>query len=287
MKTIFYSLTLVFFCLSSIAYSQNRQLKAFKIYNQKGKEVHWKKVIKKSQDQDIILMGELHNNALSHWIQFELISALDDSNQNLKIGAEMFEADNQILIDEYFQGLINTKSFEGEVRLWNNYNTDYKPILEYAKSNDIPFIGTNIPRRYASALYYKGDSLFDELSPSAKEWICPLPFEFPRELECYQGLLAMTGHGGENLAKSQAIKDATMAHFILKNYTQGDLFIHLNGNQHSIYKEAIIWYLLKANPNLKTLSFHTEESEDLTWKEEYEGLADFILVIDQDIPDSY
>ncbi len=50
-------------------------------------------------------------------------------------------------------------------------------------------------------------------------------------------MLAMASHSGpmagsgENMARSQAVKDATMAHFILKN--RKGLFLHYHGAYHS------------------------------------------------------
>ena len=38
------------------------------------------------------------------------------------------------------------------------------------------------------------------------------------------------GHGGVNLSKSQAIKDATMAYFISQNLNSNGIFIHYNGS---------------------------------------------------------
>ena len=50
---------------------------------------------------DIILFGELHNNSISHWLQFELTKALYETKGNkLLLGSEMFEADDQIKINE-------------------------------------------------------------------------------------------------------------------------------------------------------------------------------------------
>ncbi len=287
MRQILPFLLLSIFLISTNSFGQNKQLTAYQIYNHKGKRVQWKKLLRKVKTQDIVFIGELHNNALSHWMQYQLISSSSDNPRPIKVGAEMFETDNQILIDEYFQGLISKKNFESEARLWNNYSTDYSPILNYAKENNIPFIATNIPRRYASAVYRMGDEFEEKLSTEAKKWICPLPFKFPKELDCYKGLMAMTGHGGENLAKAQAIKDATMGYFILKNYQPGDLFFHLNGNQHSINREAIVWYLLQSNPNLNILTIHTETNSDLKWQEDYEGKADYIFVVDETIPTTY
>lgn len=53
----------------------------------------------------------------------------------------------------------------------------------------------------------------------------------------------MGGHGGENLPKAQALKDATMAHNILENHIQGSLFIHYQWKLHSDDYEGIYWYL--------------------------------------------
>ena len=57
-------------------------------------------------------------------------------------------------------------------------------------------------------------------------------------------------HGNQNLPKAQAIKDATMAHFILENWEKGKTFIHYNGSYHSDNFEGIVWYLKQENPNL-------------------------------------
>ena len=40
-------------------------------------------------------------------------------------------------------------------------------------------------------------------------------------------------HTTMHLAEAQAMKDATMAHFILKNWEPGKTFLHFNGSYHS------------------------------------------------------
>jgi len=54
-------------------------------------------------------------------------------------------------------------------------------------------------------------------------------------------MLSMQSHGGENLPKAQALKDATMAFFISENYIFGKIFIHFNGAYHSDNYEEILW----------------------------------------------
>ncbi|MEZ4981018.1 MAG: ChaN family lipoprotein [Saprospiraceae bacterium] len=42
---------------------------------------------------------------------------------------------------------------DSTARLWSNYKTDYAPLVDFAKENDLQFVATNIPRRYASLVY--------------------------------------------------------------------------------------------------------------------------------------
>jgi hypothetical protein len=108
-------------------------------------------------------------------------------------GAEMFESDNQLILDEYLQGLISQSRFEAEARLWPNYRTDYKPLVELARENKLRFVATNIPRRYASVVNSKGFEGLDELSEQAKLCCRPLPVIYNPDLKAYSSMLEMEG----------------------------------------------------------------------------------------------
>ncbi|MDZ7755863.1 ChaN family lipoprotein [Rhodohalobacter sp.] len=111
---------------------------AYLIYNKNGNVVSYQSLKVQSTNSDLVFFGELHNNTIAHWLQIELLQDLaSDTSRSTLVGMEMFEADQQLLIDEYFEGLISQSSFENEARLWNNYSTDYKPVLEFAKENDL------------------------------------------------------------------------------------------------------------------------------------------------------
>jgi uncharacterized iron-regulated protein len=253
---------------------------AYQIYDSKGKESNYDKMLKDAKEADIILFGELHDNPICHWLQLELTKNLFDAKKNnLIMGAEMFEADDQIALNEYLQGKISDKTLKDEVKLWPNYTTDYKPLLEFSKTNTIPFIADNIPRRYANMVYSKGLGRLDSLDAEAKKWICPLPMKYDGTLKCYKDIYESAGgHGGENLPKSQAIKDATMAYFILKNYSKGKTFIHYNGSYHSNYHQGIEWYLKQDNPNLKIFTIgSTEQAAIDTLAKDAVNMADYII----------
>lgn len=352
---------------------------AYQIFNKDGSSKNFGKILKEAEDADIIFFGELHNNPIAHWLELELTKALyENKKDQLVLGAEMFEADDQYKIDEYFSGLVNQKSFEKECRVWNNYQTDYKPLVEFAKEKKLKFIATNIPRRYASVVSRSGLIGLDSLSNKAKEFIAPLPIVVDMNLPGYKKLLEDLGDthkpegmpkmpegmadmvnkdstkkmdsagmkikGGmppkfppemmakmakkdsdsktlpdsinsktkpsmppkmpppEGMAKmdekkmpkmnfiaeAQASKDATMSYFILKNFKDGNLFLHYDGAYHSNNYEGIVWFIKKAKPNMRIITISTVEQEKIEdLADENKGLADFIIVVPDDMTKTY
>jgi uncharacterized iron-regulated protein len=258
---------------------------AYQLFNNKGKQVKYKKLLKEAEKADIVFFGELHNNPISHWLQLELTQDLFSlKNGMITMGAEMFESDNQVILDEYLLGIKDKKSFEEEARLWKNYKTDIAPLVEFAKENKIHFVATNIPRRYASMVFRGGFEALDTLSTETKALIVPLPPAYDPELPGYKNMMdMMAGHGGEpneNFPKAQAIKDATMAYFIHRNMEEGKLFIHFHGTYHSDNYEGILWYLKLLRPNLKMLTISTTEADkSKRLIEEKRGVADFIIAV--------
>ena len=280
-------LLLIFFLfITTASFAQDR---SYVIYTSSGKKTTFTKMVKALIEKDVILFGELHDNPIAHWLELELTMAMDKKN-DLTLGAEMLEADNQQEVNDYLAGTIDAKALDTSARLWMNHDTDYAPLLDYAKENEIPFIATNIPRRYASLVYKNGGfPALDTLTEEEKAWIAPLPIEFDPNLPQYKNILEMMGeHGSPDLVKAQAIKDATMAHFILANFVAGGQFIHYNGAFHSNFYEGILWYLMRARPDLNYGTISTVTQADInSLDKENKGMADFIIVVDEDMTSTY
>jgi uncharacterized iron-regulated protein len=271
----------------------SQMLPAYTIFTGDGKKADYGDIIKFILKADVVFFGELHDNPIAHWLELEITKSLYETKETkLNLAAEMFETDNQILIDEYFSGLIRESSFESEVRKWNNYTTDYKPLLNFAKENNLKFIASNIPRRYASMVSSGGFEILEKVDPEGKKFIAPLPVDYDPELPCYKDMLSMgggpTGHSSENLPKAQAIKDATMAYSILKYWQKGQITIHFNGSYHSDRYQGIIWYLKKYNPDIRIATITTVLQDDLkNMKEESKGYADFVIVVPTSMTRTY
>jgi len=283
MKIVFLIFSIGFFIGSS---AQNKQ--SYQIFNQKAKKVCYRKIINTSQKSDVLLFGEFHDNSVAHWLELEITKDLL-GKKNIVLGAEMLESDNQKQVNQYLKAEINQKKLDSTARLWPNYKTDYKPLVDFAKELKIAFIATNIPRRFASLVFKNGFEALDKLSDEEKNWIAPLPILFDSTLPGYVKMVQeMGGHGGENLPKAQAVKDATMAYFINKNRVENSLFIHYNGSYHSDNFEGIYWYLKQQNPNLKISTIATVSQKDISKLEaENYNKATFIIVIDEDVTKTY
>lgn len=261
---------------------------AYILYNSKGKKLNYGKMIQQLSDKDILLFGEYHNNPISHWLQLEVTTTLSQQRQ-LAMGAEMFEQDNQQALTDFIQGKISERRLDSSARLWKNYPTDYAPLVRFAKNNNLSFTATNIPRRYASLVARAGLEALDTLDAVSKSWIAPLPIAYDSSLPGYKNMISMMGgHGGSNLPKAQAIKDATMAHFILNNYSTGNLFIHYNGAYHSDFYEGILWYLKRQRPELKYATITTVSQKDISRLDaEHLGRADYIICVPENMTTTY
>ena len=264
--------------------------KAYQLFNNNGHEIQYSRLLETAKEADIILFGEQHDNPIDHWLEQELTKDLySDKKENLILSAEMFESDDQIKVEEYLSGAVSEKTLKDEAKLWTNFPSDYKPLLDFARKNKLRFVAANIPRRYANMVYTKGLQKLDSISEEAKKWISPLPIQYDSTLTCYKDIFTQAkGHGGQNLPKSQAIKDATMAYFILKNFSAGKLLIHFNGSYHSDHHQGIEWYLKKSNPSLKIFTISSTEQDSVDELEkDNTGLADCIIFTPTSMSKSY
>jgi len=281
MRTICTLLLACLGCLQVIA----GDLPAYALYTGKGKPVKFEQMCKVLSQKQVILFGEFHDDAIAHWLQLKTTEVLYTlKNGKLVLGAEMFEADMQGPLSNYIQGRTDEETFKKAVTsLWVNYKTDYRPLVELARARSLHFAACNVPRYIARYVYRQGFAALDTLPAEVKSLLPPLPIPYDAGLPGYRAMLEMGGgHGGENLPKAQAIKDATMAYQITKNMKDGHSLIHYNGAYHSNHYEGIVWYLKQYAPQLSVGTITTVRQKDVRRLEkEHIGTADFIICVDE------
>lgn len=278
--------------LTTVNYSQVNNL-SFRVYNGNGHSASLDEIIKKLSGFDVVFLGEMHDDSVAHSLQFEIFKRAFEKNKKkreVKLSMEMFERDIQNVVDEYLLDLITEKHFLSSSRPWGNYETDYRPLVEFAKDNKLKVIAANAPRRYVNMVSRLGRSSLEKLSPEAKSSLAPLPFGKSSEAYSEKFNALMGGHGSENILDSQTLWDSTMAFWISENLKQNkkNLIIHLNGSFHTENRLGTVEQLLKFKPNTKVLVVTMRYEEDFTNfdKSKHTGLGDFVILTDAKQPRS-
>jgi uncharacterized iron-regulated protein len=224
----------------------------YRAFDAKGSPVTLQSIIDSLGRADVLFVGETHDNAVAHLLEAELLRRADEAygpaspkRRPLALSLEMFERDVQTVLDEYLAGLITERHFLLSSRPWNNYGTDYKPLVEYARAHHLPVIAANAPARYVSRVSSQGpDSLKSLPKVAVKDWLPPLPFPVASEayaakFNSFMGggpTAAQSGaHGGLHLLEAQTLRDASMAYSIAEFLKRGrdPLVVQVNGTFHS------------------------------------------------------
>ena len=270
---------------------------AYRLFTAAGQPADYDQMLAELAQADVVLFGEQHNDALTHWLELQVakdLLKLKKPNQ-LVIGMEMFERDVQPLVAQYAAGTLADTAFERQARPWPNYATDYRPLLQFARENHIPVIGTNAPRPFAQAVARGSLKALDKLPVADRALLAPLPLKVDYDLPGYKNMAAMFGgdskaHGGgaQNIIQAQALKDATMAHFIATSRQPGQTLLHFNGSYHSDHHDGIVAWLRQYASKLRvrTLSVVTQEQLQQLEKEQV-NVADFVVVVPADASKTY
>ena len=287
-----FSILFILFLVVLNAPAQNSP-ETYRLYDAKGKAISYEKMINELAKEDVVFFGEMHNCPITHWLEYKVLESLYQAHKgNLDVGMEMFETDNQLIIDEYLKGMNKASQFEDECRLWPNYSTDYKPIVDFVDEHHLRLIATNVPRRYANIVKYHGLAYLDSLSAEAKTYMpkLPIPYKTNEQADQAFSLMAMMGKTKNTnpkfLGQSQGLKDATMAWFIAKNMKRP--FIHFNGNYHTDANDGIIRYLNIYRPKTKFKTIYSVKQENINRLDStYLGHGDYYICIPEDMVTTY
>ena len=281
--------------LISFGFSADRP--AYRLFTAAGAPADYDQMLAELAQADVVLFGEQHNDALAHWLELQVAKDLLKLKQpgQLVIGLEMFERDVQPLLARYAAGTLADTAFERQARPWPNYATDYRPLLQFARENHVPLVGTNAPRPFARVVAQRSLTALDKLPAADRALLAPLPLKVNYDLPGYRNMAAMFGgngsaHGGgaQNIIQAQALKDATMAHFVATSRQPGQTLLHFNGSYHSDHHDGIMAWLQQSAPKLRVRTISVVTQEQLqTLEKEQVNVADFVVVVPVDAAKTY
>ncbi|MDQ8003204.1 MAG: ChaN family lipoprotein [Pedobacter sp.] len=287
-------LTLLAFVLLPFLVKSQDISQHFKAYDiKKQKTISLDDIVADMANADVLFFGEEHNDSIGHYLEVSLFKKLATAYNN-KVGLtlEMFHTDVQPVINEYLAGIITEKNFTKEARAWNNYK-DYKPMIEFAKTEGIAVIGGNAAARYSNSVTKNGLEVLAKLPTTSKQFLPPNTIDTltGRYYDKFIGLLGGHSMGDMKVYQTQNFWDATMAWSIAKfaKENKGKKIFQVNGRFHSDEKLGTYAQLKKIAPKLKTLNIAAFAAEDFAnpdW-EKHKDLGDYVILTDPKVKKSF
>ncbi|WP_316798278.1 ChaN family lipoprotein [Pedobacter frigidisoli] len=266
----------------------------FKIYSiKKQKVVSLSEIIADMSKRDVLFFGEEHNDSVGHYLEAEIFKLLNQKYPNqIALSLEMFHTDIQPVIDEYLADAISEKNFIKEGRAWSNYS-DYKALIEYAKSSKLAVIGANAAARYSNAVTKGGLGALQSFPKSSLAFLPPVPIDTAsgRYYEKFTDLLGGHSMGTMKVYQTQNFWDATMAWSIskfLKNNKSAKVF-QINGRFHSDEKLGTVAQLVRYAPKASMLNisaFPDDGFENPDWSK-FSNLGDYVIITNPKVKRSY
>ena len=209
------------------------------------------------KDYQVIFFGEFHDSQPIHDAELDVLKGLHDLHgEKLVLSMEMFERDVQPMMDDYLAGTLSEELFLSQSRPWPQYRTAYKPLVDFAKSQGLPVLTSNIPRRMAAA-YAKAGSL-NGIAEADRPY---LPKVHKAGSEAYRAKFAATMAAMNDMPEAmvqpmfmaQCLKDDAMAESIAEYLdVHGDAVVyHVVGNFHSEGHLGAVEKLHGLRPDLK------------------------------------
>jgi len=176
------------------------------------------------QSERLVYVGETHTAYGDHLLQLEVLRGMAAEPEGLAIGVEWFQTRFQPAIDDYLADRIDEAEFLRETEYFERWRFDYRlyrPIIAFAKANDIPIIALNASRELTSEI---SDVGIDELS---HEFKAELPDSYDFSDKDYEESLRRMfemhdsdGDGFQRFLEVQLTWDETMAQSVARFLTE-------------------------------------------------------------------
>ncbi len=235
-------------------------------------------ILPRLAESRVIFVGEHHDRHAHHLNQLAVIRYLHQQGHPLAIGMEMFQRPYQQALDDYLAGTIDEAEFLRESKYFEHWGYDYnlyKPLLDYARANQIPVLALNIDGELNRKIARQGLAALDRAERARLPEVLDLAdpryredlyqvFRLHRQLRHHQEF--------EHFLQAQVVWDETMAQTaaeFLAGHPEHKLVI-LAGNGHLRYRYGIPQRLYRrTGVNYQVLA----QDEELTAE-----VADYVLL---------
>ena len=152
------------------------------------------KVLAGFAQQQVVLLGETHDDPEHHRWQLHTIAGLHALRPDLVLGFEMFPRRVQGVLDRWVAGELSETEFVSQSeweRVWGYDRSLYLPIFQFARMHRIPMLALNVERGLVSRV---GDEGWAAIPAGEREGVSdPAPADRAYAIRLYQAYLDHQG----------------------------------------------------------------------------------------------
>jgi uncharacterized iron-regulated protein len=188
---------------------------------EEAQPVDWEHMLHHLAEQEVVYFGETHDDQVTHALELAVLEELHARTGGAVVLAlEMFERDQQAVLDDYVQGRIEEGAFYAATRTWGNYRAGYRPLIEFCRAQRLPVIAANAPAAARRKVTSGGlEALTPEERPLVAEKLYPNSDAYWAR---FDEVMSSHGGGGEKptaeqrLRNGQCIWDNTMGESVVR-----------------------------------------------------------------------
>ncbi|EMY6775541.1 TPA: ChaN family lipoprotein [Vibrio alginolyticus] len=229
----------------------------YQLYTPSGEHIALSKLPIELQQADVILIGEWHTHAGVHRFQTDMLKQLTSYDRSLALSMEQFTRDKQPVVDAYLRGEIGEQYLMKQANAWPNYESDYRPLVEFAKQKNLPVIAANAPKSIVRCIGRQGLDYINKLDDDQRMFIAQAintgssPYKEKFMASMHHGKPEQT----EKQFAAQVTWDETMAESIVSylDDNPGAQVVHVAGKFHTEQGLGTAASILSRNPSLKVV----------------------------------
>ncbi|GGY84336.1 ChaN family lipoprotein [Marinobacter zhanjiangensis] len=212
---------------------------------------------------DVIVVGEYHGHQAAHLLQSNLQAALHHQHPKQVLALEPFDLDHQNVIDAYLAEELGEEELIEDAGAWNNYKASYRPLMEFARRQQLPVIAANAPADTVRCVGRQGPDYLASLPPARRTLLPEEPWpDIPGYRSKFLNTMGGNSHGQapdasrerlDNAYRAQLLRDSTMADRIIQarqRYPDHQVLM-ITGTFHSEQRLGLVGVLEQRRPDLR------------------------------------
>lgn len=212
---------------------------------QRGEVTPASSVITQAAAQDVVLIGERHDQMAYHRFELQTLAGLAAHRDDMVIGLEMLPRSAQPVLDAWVAGDLSEDELLSQSRwdeVWGYDPAMYLPILHFARMNRIPLVALNIAPELRRRL---ADDGFDAVPAAERHGIAPPAAPRKAYRERLRAIYAAhpLQQSFTTFMQAQLAWDAAMAAALEEASAGGRLAVGLMGMGHMLYNDGVAYQL--------------------------------------------